>query len=191
MQMGFDCPPIFGTFQDSSISYGNISNWQWDFGNGNQSSLQTRVTYVETGSYTLTFSITDQYGCTDDTTINFLTIGGPTGSPDWYQNSGICSQGAQFILNNPQDVDSIIWDIGDGNIIYDSINFIYNYNQPGTYSPSITLLDNNGCEISYNLLDLSVTDDGLNADFTANPNPADQMKQSLLQINQALKLNYN
>ena len=172
----FECPPIFGAFSDSSISYGNITSWQWGFGNGNQSTLQNPSnTYVETGTYTLNFSITDQYGCTDDTIlVDFLTIGGPTGNPNWIQNSGICSQGAQFVLSNPQDVDMIIWDMGDGNLIYDSINFIYNYEQAGTYSTSVTLLDNNGCEISYNLLPLSVSDDGLNASFTASPNPADQ-----------------
>ena len=171
----FECPPIFGAFSDSSLSYGNITNWQWDFGNGNQSSLQNPSnTYVETGTYTLNFSITDQYGCTDDTTlIDFLTIGGPTGTPDWIQNSAICAQGAQFIIINPQGVDSIIWEMGDGTMIYDSIDFTYNYDQPGTYSPSVTLLDNNGCEINYNLSSISVTDDGLNASFTASPNPAD------------------
>ena len=172
----YDCPPLFGVFQDSSFTYGNITDWQWSFGNGNQSVLQNPSnTYVETGTYTLYFSITDEYGCIDDTTlVDFLTIGGPTGNPDWLQNPGICSQGAAFIINNPSSIDSVIWDMGDGNFIYDSINFNYNYDQSGTYTANVTLFDSLGCEINYILNPVTVQDDGLNANFIATPNPAEQ-----------------
>ncbi|MCH2225246.1 MAG: PKD domain-containing protein [Crocinitomicaceae bacterium] len=33
----FTCPPVFSDFTDFSESYGTITNWSWDFGNGNSS----------------------------------------------------------------------------------------------------------------------------------------------------------
>jgi hypothetical protein len=33
----YSCPPLFGTYQDSSQAYGNITAWNWGFGDGNNS----------------------------------------------------------------------------------------------------------------------------------------------------------
>jgi len=171
----YDCPPLFCLFQDSSESFGNITAWNWSFGNGNNSILENPSnTLVTNGSFDLNLSVTDQYGCTDDTTIiNYVTIGGPQGLPDWIQNASICSQGANFLMSNPLNIDSLIWNMGDGNFIYNDLNFQYNYETLGTYSPSVTILNSDGCEILFLLDDISVQDDGLNALFTALPNPAD------------------
>jgi PKD repeat protein len=171
----YDCPPLFCTFTDASQSYGSIAAWNWIFGNGNTSILENPSnTLVTNGSFDLTLSITDQYGCTDDTTIlNYVTIGGPAGNPDWIQNISICAQGAGFLISNALNIDSVLWDMGDGTYQYNSLNFQYNYENPGTYAPSCTIINSDGCEIFYQLDTISVVDDGLDALFTALPNPAD------------------
>ena len=52
-------------FTDSSTDL-NISSWEWDFGNGNTSNEQNPShLYTEPGSYYITLSITDEYGCED------------------------------------------------------------------------------------------------------------------------------
>jgi len=171
----YDCPPLFCNFTDASQSYGNITGWNWIFGNGNTSILENPSnTLVNNGTFDLTLSITDQYGCTDDTTIlNYVTIGGPLGNPDWIQNINICAQGASFVISNALNIDSVLWDMGDGTFQYNSLNFQYNYVTPGTYAPSCTIINSDGCEIFYQLDTISVVDDGLDALFTALPNPAD------------------
>jgi PKD repeat protein len=63
--------------------------------------------------------------------------------------------------------------MGDGTYQYNSLNFQYNYENPGTYAPSCTIINSDGCEIFYQLDTISVVDDGLDALFTALPNPAD------------------
>ncbi len=70
------CPPIFGEFTDSSLSYGSIQSWAWSFGNGNQSVLEDPSnTYALPGIYSLGLVITDEYGCSDDTVLtDYLTI---------------------------------------------------------------------------------------------------------------------
>jgi PKD repeat protein len=170
------CPPLFGAYTDSSFSYGAITQWNWDFGNGNQSVIQNPSnTYVLPGTYDLTLSITDENGCqADSTLLQYVTIGGPSGDPDWLQQVGQCAQGATFIIINPVNVYNTVWEMGDNTTLNDSINFFYNYGQPGTYTPGVTLYDSTGCEVFYPLDPITVLDDGLTAFFTGTPNPADQ-----------------
>lgn len=171
----FLCPPIFGSYTDSSVSYGAITQWNWDFGNTNTSNLETpNNTYALPGVYTLTLSVVDEYGCTSDTTFNnYVSIGGPSGNPTWAQVIGQCVQGANFTILNAVNVDITVWEMGDSTTLYDSLTFHYNYEEPGTYSPGVTLIDTGGCEVFYPLNPLTVLDDGLTAFFTASPNPAD------------------
>ncbi|MFM7466682.1 MAG: PKD domain-containing protein [Crocinitomicaceae bacterium] len=170
------CPPLFANFSDSSFSAGPITNWQWSFGNGNSSSLQNpSATYVFPGTYDLILQVTDVNGCTDDSVlIDYVTIGGPSGNPDWVQQAGGCAQGAQFVINNAQNIVSTIWEMGDNTTLNDSINFFYNYGSAGTYVPGVYLYDATGCEVFYPLDPITVAEDGLTALFTASPNPADQ-----------------
>jgi PKD repeat protein len=106
--------------------------------------------------------------------LQYVTIGGPSGDPDWLQQVGQCAQGATFIIINPVNVYNTVWEMGDNTTLNDSINFFYNYGQPGTYTPGVTLYDSTGCEVFYPLDPITVLDDGLTAFFTGTPNPADQ-----------------
>ena len=172
----YDCPPLFGNYQDSSEAYGNITAWNWIFGNGNSSTLQNPSnTFVNNGVFDLTLAITDQYGCVDDTVVNdYVAIGGPQGIPGFVQNVNICSQGAIFVVQAPINVDSLIWDMGDGNQVPNMNNFQYNYETPGTYVASVTLFSADGCAITTILDSVTVFDDGLDANFTATPMLVDQ-----------------
>jgi PKD repeat protein len=172
------CPPLTGAYLDASVSHGQITNWNWDFGDGDVSSSQNPSnTYVFPGSYTLTLEVTDSYGCVADTTFPlYVTIGGPMGEPTWIQQAGQCAQGAQFIVQNGVNVDSTFWEMGDNQTYSDSIDFFYNYSEPGTYIPGVYLYDDLGCEVFYPLNTITVLDDGLDASFTASPtisNPDD------------------
>ena len=172
----YDCPPLFGAFEDSSQSVGNVTSWNWQFGDGNSSILEDPSnTFVVNGDFDLYLEITDQYGCTDDTTIlDYVAIGGPQGDPIAIQNGNICAQGAAFLVQNTVDVDSIVWDMGDGTFVYNETNFVYNYETPGTYVTTVTLMNQAGCQITTVLDSVTVFDDGLNANFTANPLSVEQ-----------------
>ena len=172
----YDCPPLFGNYQDSSQSYGNITAWNWGFGDGNNSILQNPSnTFVLNGAFDLTLQVTDQFGCVDDTTVNdHVIIGGPQGVPGFVQSPNLCVQGAAFLVQAPVNVDSVVWNMGDGNYIYNQTNFVYNYDTPGTYQASVTLISPDGCAITTLLDSVTVFDDGLDAGFTANPMLVDQ-----------------
>lgn len=170
------CPPLIGAYVDSSVSYGQINSWSWDFGDNDISSSENPGnSYVLPGTYDLSLSVTDSYGCVADTTLlQYVSIGGPMGEPDWVQQVGQCAQGALFTITNPVNVDSTYWEMGDNQSVSDSIEFFYNYSEPGTYTPGVYLYDDLGCEVFYPLDDITVLDDGLEASFTAAPNPAEQ-----------------
>jgi gliding motility-associated-like protein len=167
----FSCPPLFCDFTDASTSMGDITNWNWAFGNGNNSILQNPDnTLVTSGSFDLSMSITDEYGCTDDTTIsNYVSIGGPLGNPQWIQDNTICAQGALFTIQNPSNIDSVSWNLGNNIWIGDSLTFSYFYPNTGTYNPSVTLYDTAGCQILYLLPPITANISGLNAQINASP----------------------
>lgn len=173
----FTCPPLFVSLSDSSVSYGSITNWDWQFGaSSGSSSLQNPSTvYALPGYNDLFLSITDEYGCVADTLIeDYVVIGGPYGEPSWTQNVGFCAQGASFSVSNPQNVFGSIWEMGDLNTVTNDLDFNYNYSSQGTYTPGVTLFDSLGCEVFYPLNDITVLDDGLTAGFSINPNPVEQ-----------------
>ena len=172
----YDCPPLFASYVDSSQSVGNITAWDWQFGDGNNSTLEDPSnTFVVNGNFDLYLSVTDQYGCVDDTTIlDYVAIGGPQGDPIALQNGNICAQGAAFVVQNPVDVDSVFWDMGDGTYVYNETNFVYNYQNPGTYVATVTIMNQAGCAITTVLDSVTVFDDGLNANFSASPVSVEQ-----------------
>lgn len=167
----FTCPPVFASFTDNSNTYGGISSWAWNFGDGKFSTLQDpNNTYVFAGTYTLNFSIVDEFGCTADTILpDFLTILGPSGNVNWTAVAGVCGQTFDFIPSNLVDVANIIWDLGDGTIVNDTAAFQYGYDSNSTFNPSAILVDTTGCEVAIALPQITITGNGLDAFFQASP----------------------
>jgi len=60
-------PPLEVTFSDlSAIDYDKISEYLWNFGDGNSSTLRNPVhTYLDTGYFDVSLKITSDYGCQD------------------------------------------------------------------------------------------------------------------------------
>ncbi len=69
----FTVYPEITTLENAGCSFtdhsqGNISSWQWDFGDGESSSEQDPYhTYTDLGTYIIVLTVTDSYGCTDST----------------------------------------------------------------------------------------------------------------------------
>jgi gliding motility-associated-like protein len=60
------CAPLTVDFSDLTFSNETITNWIWDFGNGNTSPSQNPTeTYTDTGSYDVSLVIVNAEGCTD------------------------------------------------------------------------------------------------------------------------------
>ena len=167
----YTCPPVFAGFTANTNSYGSVASWAWDFGDGKFSTFQDpNNTYVYPGTYTATFSIVDEFGCTADTTlIDYLTIFGPTGQVFWTSVGDICQQSFLFDSDSLANVTDIMWSMGDGTTINSLSPFSYEYDSYQTFDPIATLLDGDGCEVILELPPIYVINNGLNALFVADP----------------------
>lgn len=168
----YTCPPVFAGFDDNTDSYGSISSWAWDFGDGKFSTFQNpNNTYVYPGTYTASFSIVDEFGCTDDTVlVDYLTVLGPTGQAFWTSVGNICQQTFLFDSDSLTNVTDIMWEMGDGTTFNGLTPFSYEYGSYQTFNPTATLLDDAGCEVLLELPPIYVINNGLNALFVADPN---------------------
>lgn len=89
-------PPNTINFTDLSIA---ASSWSWDFGDGNNSTLQNPVhTYASPGNYTVTLIVQNSFGCSDTVTIVIVV----TGINEYYLNDIIS------ISPNPLNTSSVI-----------------------------------------------------------------------------------
>jgi gliding motility-associated-like protein len=157
LQGEYICPPVLETYKDSSISYGTIDSWSWTFGNFFSSTISNPVnSYNFPGIFTTSLSITDQFGCTADTTLtNYLKILGPKADVSWTPKGTQCDHKYEFLASNLITVDSLIWDLNDGNKTIDSTIFSHSYTT-GNFHPNVTLIDPNQCKVTYPLPQIDI-----------------------------------
>lgn len=90
-------------FSDSTTSFGQIVDWNWNFGDGNTSALQDPShLYAADGIYNVTLTVTDASGCQDSITEP-VTVATPTLIPSAFPTS-ICPGATTQInagLNHP------------------------------------------------------------------------------------------
>ncbi|HEY6503989.1 MAG TPA: PKD domain-containing protein [Chitinophagaceae bacterium] len=124
----------------ADISFTNTSTgpavltWQWDFGDGNNSTLQNPVhTYTTTGSYSVTLVTTSSAGCQDTARTPVpITIGGIT--TDFTGPATICTNAVATFTNTSTPAPaSALWNFGDGGTST-LINPTHAYTVSGTYT---------------------------------------------------------
>jgi gliding motility-associated-like protein len=133
-------------FNDTStVSPGSITDWSWNFGNGDTSSLEDPTsTYAATGDYTVTLVIQTSGGCND--TVSHLIHINATPNADFTFVDG-CIIDIPFTDNSSISSGTITtydWDFGDGNsAVIPSPNNIYA--DTGSYSVSLTVTSDSLC----------------------------------------------
>jgi len=146
------CPPI--PVQLTNTSTGTVTAVQWyvETSTGvNYYTGNTAIhTYTMAGNYDITMVVTDSRGCTDTLTrTDNVTITGPTGDLALSPTSGCAPLDVFFDLENI-NADQVFIDFGNGDTLQVFGDFIFTYNDPGTYCPRMILLDSLGCETQYN-----------------------------------------
>jgi gliding motility-associated-like protein len=147
-----NCGPTTVSFSNNSI--GTTSNWIWDFGNGDSAFVSNpNYTYATAGCYTVSFTATDQDGCTstiidtscisvyDIPTVSYTTTGNLQGCdlPHTVSFSGISSNATSWL-----------WNFGDGNT--DTLqNPTHTYTSFGTFPVSLMVTSPDGCTNSTTL----------------------------------------
>jgi gliding motility-associated-like protein len=148
------CPPACIPFRDlSSISNGKISQWEWNFGNGDTSNMENPVyCYPKTGLYSVTLTATSDSGCSATLSIKqMITVfSNPaaafTASP---QPTDILQPYIQFTDQSTDAYGIVYWywnfgSTGDSNTSYLE-NPHYTYSDTGTYCIKMGVMNQHGC----------------------------------------------
>jgi PKD repeat protein len=139
---------LTATFSDTSTdSDGTIVTWDWDFGDGYSSSIQNPVhAYAAAGTYMVSLTVTDNDGGSD-TASQDITVAEPPNVPPsasfTYSTTDLTATFSDTSTDGDGTIVSWAWDFGDGN--NSSIqNPIHSYAAAGTYTVSLTVIDNDG-----------------------------------------------
>ncbi len=154
------CDALGGVkFTDQST--GGATTWNWDFGNGNVSTLENPVaSYIKSGSYTVQLIVSD--GGDFDTLVktNYINIyKSPTANYKVDTLSGCPPLAVEFEdLSTPGDnpIQDWFWDYGDGSSPQNNPKHTHTYVVPGNFSSSLLVVDTAGCSSTKNGSSISV-----------------------------------
>lgn len=154
----------------SAIAQGDITSWQWDFGNGQTSTVQNspHQTYPADGFYPVTLIATSDSGCVNqlDETVEIY----PAPIADFLFDSVCFPLPVQFTdLSNPNGAYAInqwAWQFSDGQTST-SQSPLMSFAAYGAYNGSVIITNAAGCKDEFELGDALVHPLPV-ADFTAN-----------------------
>ena len=142
------CLPLNVCFTNSSTpGDAPITSWSWDFGDGSSGSTQSPChVYNSAGTFTVTLTANDQYGCTKTyTRTNYITVGSKPVAGFTFVNPVPCNVPVTYTFNNTTVPagSTYSWNFGDGGTSNQQ-SPSHNYNSPGNYTVTL-IATNNGC----------------------------------------------
>ncbi len=164
--------PLTVSFDASQSTDPNddITGYYWDFGDGNtDSGVTVTHTYSTAGTYTVTLTVVDSNGFTDnDTVVISVSVNNPpTADFSW---GAARSTGKTYQFQDKSSDDGAVvkwnWEFGDGTTSSDQ-NPSHSYTSPGNYTVCLTVWDDKGLN-STTCKTLEVVNDAPTAVITAN-----------------------
>lgn len=146
---------IFVFTDTSFIDSGSISGYKWYYGDGQSDSIPNPThVFSTTDTFNLQMIATSSLGC-KDTVTKKLYVYNPAKASFKINNKIQCLLGNNFIFTNTsinQPIGSkYSWDFGDGK--KDTLlNTTHTYLNPDTFTVSLTVLSNPGCNDSFSTL---------------------------------------
>jgi gliding motility-associated-like protein len=136
------CIPFMVNFTNGS-QFAVFNNW--DFGDGNTSSLRNPVHFYTTpGNYTVTLTARRNASCTSVATKNIrITI--PQGQLTYGPLDGCAPLNVALTIRTQPGL-KFLYDLNDGNAIETTdTSIIYTYTSPGKFVPLVIMEDSTGC----------------------------------------------
>lgn len=144
------CKPLPVQFKDKSdAGSGTITQWAWDFGDG-QTSSDTSPNHIYTtiDTFSVSLAVTNSFGCT-----NFLqktalvSVNGISNIDFEYTYTNACSPPTKVnfkTISNTTTPLNYNWSFGNGNTSAD-VNPVYTYTLNGKYAVQLVATTNQGC----------------------------------------------
>lgn len=138
--------PFTVSFSDTSRGYMPMT-WHWEFGDGTSSEMQNPThTYRSDGEYTVSLTVTNQYGSDTKTAAGFIGAGNP---PEADFSAAPLTGDIPFTVrfsdlskNRPTEWK---WDFGDGSGSTEQ-NPVHTYTLPGTYNAKLKVTSHFGSD---------------------------------------------
>ena len=132
---------------NSTIASGNIASWNWTFGDGSSSTLQTLAhPYSTCGVFNVKLVVTSNNGCKDSLSKTSRVFCLPVAD---FSFTDVCLNQTMNFIDLSMPSDSIVgwsWNFGDGSPSGTSQNLSHTYTNAGPYIVSLTATSNNGCK---------------------------------------------
>jgi autotransporter-associated beta strand protein len=138
--------PLMVNFMDAST--GTITNWFWNFGDGNTTNFSASTnpshTYNLAGSYTVALTVSGPGGNNTSTLANYIVatnppapVAGFSGTP----TSGVAPLAVSFTDSSSGNITNRFWNFGDGTTANFTVatNPSHTYNLAGSYTVSLTV----------------------------------------------------
>ncbi|HSG68332.1 MAG TPA: PKD domain-containing protein, partial [Bacteroidales bacterium] len=156
------------TFDGSSTT--NITDWEWDFGDGSTATGQSvAYTYLNPGDYLVSLYVLNENSCTDTVQYNVNIATLPTCDFTMSPNDTNCiNEEIFFSGTGSADVISWDWDFDDGNFA-NGQNVSHSFASAGTYNIMLVVTNATGCTDT-TIYSREVLD--INIDFTITPSPS-------------------
>ena len=152
----------------------SITTWSWSFGNQNNSTLQNpSASYTSPGSYTVTLTVSDGTVNQTITKTGYIQVyRNPTANFTFTPNGGCSPLTVNFnstttLGDGP--ITSYSWDFKDGSQAPNNTSVTHTYQVQGNFSPSLQVVDTNGCTSTILLGPINVTPSPIAAFTTTSP----------------------
>lgn len=144
------CGALGVQFTDQST--GTITSRTWSFGNGNTSNNLNPFENFSTGTYTISLTVSDGSNSDTETKTAYIRVfSKPTADFNFNPSTGCTPLPVNFTSTSTvggAPIISYIWDVKDGSSSPNSSNFVHTYQGGGPYTPTLQIIDANGCSDS-------------------------------------------
>ncbi len=150
------CLNATSLFTDATLNV--PTQWVWNFGDGSAvSTIQNPAhTYTNTGTYPVSLTTQNAFGCIDSVTINTTVYSLPVAA---FSADTVCANSATTFSDQSTSAVSWSWDFGDGSAVSTVNSPTHTYPAAGTYTVSLIVGTIFGCT------------DTLVKNVVVNPNP--------------------
>jgi gliding motility-associated-like protein len=144
------CFPLPVQFIDQSDpGSGSISKWEWDFGDGNLSSVQSPAhTYLGVGNFNVSLRVTNSFGCvTTVTKSQYIQVANGAKAGFTYSAPNTCTAPSTVNFTNTSTGSGTLsyqWDFGDGGTSTQQ-SPSHTYTAGGTYTVKLIIVNQTGC----------------------------------------------
>ncbi len=129
----------------SMVSSGNITTWQWDFGSGSYAYQQhPQFQFSDTGTVEVTLFVATDKGCSDSITKSVIIEASPKADFDYEFDFNTEELFVRFYDNSQGNISTWSWDFGDGVSSIDQ-DPDHVYSDTGFYDVALVVSNASGC----------------------------------------------